>query len=139
MILYTVDDTTFGKSIVCMYSTITIFTICSISEEDDWNDVIKECSSLAAKWEQLSGFLGFRIETIDTIKENFPNNAVGCWNEALKQWIKQNYRTAKYGYPSWRMLLEAIARIDKLLFKKLADKHQGMIKASHLILMTLYH
>ena len=101
--------------------------ICPISEEEDWNDVIKECSSLAAKWEQLSGFLGLRIETIDTIKENFPNNAVGCWNEALKQWIKQNYRTARYGYPSWRMLLEAIARIDKLLFKKLADKHQGIV------------
>ena len=113
--------------------------ICPISEEDDWNDVIKECSSLAAKWEQLSGFLGLRIETIDTIKENFPNNAMGCWNEALKQWIKQNYRTARYGYPSWRMLLEAIARIDKLLFQKLADKHQGMSRASHLILMTLYH
>ena len=124
VILYTVDDTTFGKTIVCMYSTI-IFMIYPISEEDDWNDVIKECSSLAAKWEQLSGYLGLSIGTIDAIKENFPNNAVGCWNEALKQWIKQNYRTARYGYPSWRMLLEAIARIDKLLFKKLADKHQG--------------
>lgn len=99
---------------------------CPISEEDDWNDVIKECSSLAAKWEQLSGYLGLSIGMIDAIKENFPNNAAGCWNEALKQWIKQNYRTARYGYPSWRMLLEAIARIDKLLFKKLADKHQGI-------------
>ena len=127
VILYTVDDTTFGKSIVCMYSTITIFTIYPISEEDDWNDVIKECSSLAAKWEQLSGYLGLSIGTIDAIRENFPNNVAGCLNEAFKHWIKQNYRTAKYGYPSWRMLLEAIARIDKLLFKRLADKHQGII------------
>ena len=99
-----------------------------ILEEDDWNDVIKECSSLAAKWEQLSGYLGLSIGTIDAIKENFSNNVAGCLNEALKQWIKQNYRTARYGYPSWRMLLEAIARIDKLLFKKLADKHQGVVQ-----------
>ena len=110
-----------------MYSTITIFTIYPISEEEDWNDVVMECSLLAAKWEQLSGYLGLSIATIDTIKENFPNNAEGCWNEALKHWIRQNYRTARYGYPSWRMLLEAVARIDKLLFKKLADKHQGII------------
>jgi hypothetical protein len=113
--------------------------ICPISEEDDWNDVIKESSSLAAEWKQLSGYLGLRIATIDAIKENIPNSAAGCWNEALKQWIRQNYRTARYGYPSWRTLLEAIARVDKLLFKKLADKHQGIVKAHHMILMTLYH
>ena len=124
MILYTVDDTTFGKSIVCMHNTLDIHD-CPLSEEDDWNEVIKECSSLAAKWEQLSGYLGLSIGTIDTIKENFPNNAAGCWNEGLKQWIKQNYRTAKFGFPSWRTLLEAIARVDKLLFKNLAEKYPG--------------
>ena len=97
----------------------------SIAEEDDWNNVIKECSSLAAKWEQLSGYLGLSIGTIETIKENFPSNVTGCWNEALKQWILQNYRTVRYGLPSWRTLLEAVARVDKLLFKNLADKHQG--------------
>jgi hypothetical protein len=123
-----------------MSSTITIFMINpTISEEDDWNIVIKECSSLAAKWEHLSGYLGLSIRTIDTIKGNFPSDRAGCWNEALKQWVLQNYRTAKFGYPSWRTLLEAIARVDKLLFKKLADKHQSMVKAYHMILMTLYH
>ena len=106
--------------------TIFIIKFYPISEEDDWNDVIKECSLLAANWKQLSGYLGLSIGTIDAIKENFPNDAAECWNEALKQWIKQNYRTARHGYPSWRMLLEAIARIDKLLFKNLAEKHQGM-------------
>ena len=89
--------------------------------------MIKECSSLAAKWEQLSGYLGLSIGRIDIIKENFRNNASGCWNEALKQWIQQNYRTAKFGLPSWRTLLEAVVRVDKLLFKNLADKHQGTV------------
>ena len=115
------------RSELTPYYIITIFMIYPISEEDDWNGVIKECSSLAAEWKQLSGYLGLSIATIDTIKENFPNNAADCLNEALKHWIRQNYRTARYGYPSWRMLLEAIARIDKLLFKRLADKHQGII------------
>lgn len=99
----------------------------SLSEKDNWNEIIKECSSLAAKWEQLSGYLGLSIETIDTIKRNIPTDAAGCWNEALKQWILQNYRTTKFGLPSWRSLLEAVARVDKLLFKKLAEKHRGML------------
>ena len=88
--------------------------------------MIKECSSLAAKWEHLSGYLGLSIGCIDTIKKNLSTDATGCWNEALKQWIQQNYRTKKFGLPSWRTLLEAIARVDKRLFKDLADKHQGM-------------
>ena len=102
--------------------------ICPFSEEDDWNEVIKECSSLAAKWEQLSGYLGLSIGRIDTIKRNF-SDATDCWNEALKQWIKQNYRTVRYGLPSWRTLLEAVARVDKLLFRNLADKHRGTINS----------
>ena len=86
--------------------------------------MIDECSSLAAKWEQLSGFLGLRISVIDTIKQNHPGDIIGCWNEALKQWIKQNYNTLKFGVPSWRSLLTAVTKVEKLKFKKLAADHQ---------------
>ena len=95
-----------------------------ILEEDDWNIVIDECSSLAAKWEQLSGFLGLKISLIETIKQNHPGDNIGCWNDALKHWIKQGYNTSKFGEPSWRMLLKAIAKMDKLEFKKIATDHQ---------------
>ena len=86
--------------------------------------MIDECSLLAAKWEQLSGFLGLRISLIETIKQNHPGDNVGCWNEALKHWIKQAYNTSKFGEPSWRTLLKAIAKVDKLHFKKIAADHQ---------------
>ena len=87
--------------------------------------MIDECSSLAAKWEQISGFLGLRLSLIDTIKQNHPGDNIGCWNDALKHWIKQNYNTGKFHEPSWRSLLKAIARVDRALFKKLASEHQG--------------
>ena len=98
----------------------------SLPEEDDWNVVIIECSSLAAKWEQLSGYLGLSIRLIDNIKGNHPNNNSACWNDALKHWILQNYKTEKFGSPSWRTLLRAVAEVDKLLFRVLAPKHQGI-------------
>ena len=96
------------------------------SDVDDWNIVIMECSSLAAKWERLSGYLGLSISQIDSIKGNFPSNVADCWSESLKHWIRQNYQTEKFGLPSWRTLLKAVARVDKLLFKKLADTHRGV-------------
>ena len=95
--------------------------------EDDWNTVIKECGSLAADWEHLSGFLGLTISRIAVIKGTFPLNPVGCWNEALKQWIQQNYNTGRCGLPSWRTLLEGVARVNMSLFKKLAAEHQGTL------------
>ena len=85
-----------------------------------------KCKSLAAKWEQLSIYLGLTFEVIDNIKGCGGNYS--CWNEALKQWVKQNYSTEKFGVPSWRSLLSAVARVDKLLFRKLASEYlvQGM-------------
>ena len=95
------------------------------SGEDDWNAVITECSSLAAKWEQLSGYLGLSFRLIEEIKGNHPNNNSACWNKALQYWIQQNYNTENSGLPSWRTLLGAVVKEDKLLFKELAPKHQG--------------
>ena len=96
-----------------------------LSVEEDWNVVMRECSSLSAHWENLSGFLGLSISLIDRIKVSSHINVNACWNEALKNWIKQNYKTSRFGLPSWRTLLEAIARVNKLLFKRLADSHKG--------------
>ena len=98
--------------------------------EDDWNIVIDECSSLNSKWEEISGYLGLRHSLIDSIKRNNPNNSSGCLNDAFKQWIMQNYNTEMFNKPSWRSLLTAVAKMDKLLFKTLVEKHQGMLYSS---------
>ena len=91
--------------------------------DDDWNIVSVECGSLAAKWEQLSACLGLAKADIDRIRENRPRDSAGCWSEALSQWIKQNYSTQRFGLPSWRSLLSAVALVDKRLCRELANKH----------------
>ena len=107
-----------------LFSTIIV--------EDNWNIVIEECSSLAAKWEQLSGFLGLSFSNIDNIKLNHPGDNEGCWSEALKQWIMQNYNTKMFGVPSWRSLVTAVAKVDKRKSKELAAFHEGTI--AHLLI-----
>ena len=83
---------------------------------------------MSAKWEIVGGFLGLSISVIDNIKATPPVTTVGCWHDALKNWIKQNYNTGKHALPSWRSLLAAVARVDRLLFKKLAAAHPGEVK-----------
>ena len=85
--------------------------------------MIIECKSLCGDWEKISGYLGLPFKLIEAIKHDNPKDSAGCWNEALKQWIKQSYNTGTFGRPSWRSLLKAVAEVDKLLFERLAAKH----------------
>ena len=82
-----------------------------------------ECKTLSAKWEELSICLGLPADEIDTIKRNNPDNAQRCWSQALLAWIRQCYDTNKYGKPSWRTLLRAIAKENKRLFETLSQDH----------------
>ena len=102
---------------------ILFFSLLSVKE--DWNVVVAKCSTLSAHWESLSVFLGLSFSLIEEIKASYHNSINGYFNEALKNWIKQNYSTTDFGLPSWRTLLKAVARVDKLLFKRLADSHKG--------------
>ena len=95
-----------------------------ISDEEDWNDVTIACSSLAAKWKQLCAFLGLSFKTVRTINGNNPDDSAGSWNEALMQWILQDYNTEKYGLPLWKSLLKTVSRVDQSLFEKLVKEHQ---------------
>ena len=90
--------------------------------EHDWNDVVMETAFLGPNWQSLAINLGLSHYLIDSIKmEVKPSDSL---SEALKRWIKQNYNTKRYGKPSWRKLLRAVAQVDKLQFKTLADKHK---------------
>ena len=90
--------------------------------EDDWNIVVIEIKSLSSRWEQLVVYLGLPFDLID----NTIRPACNPWNEALKQWTKHNYDTTKFGLPSWRTLLKAVAQVNKRQCRKLAKKHRGL-------------
>jgi hypothetical protein len=93
--------------------------------------VFDECSSLASEWQQLSTYLGLKASIVDRMKRDFPSDSRGCWSEAIKEWIRMNYDTQKFGKPSWKTLLKSIAKIDKLHFRKLATEHQGTDNTSY--------
>lgn len=87
--------------------------------------MVEDCRRLSPKWERLSAGLGLPPSKIATIKGDYSGDTVGCWNKALSEWINQTYNTDRYGKPSWKTLLQAVAREDKLLFHELRQKHQG--------------
>ena len=115
--------------------------IYTTAEIEDWNIVVTECKSLAARWKEFSISLGLSCDVIDDIKSSGDN--FNCWSKVLEHWIKQNYNTETFGRPSWRSLLKTVAKVDKLLFKTLAAEHSqsGMCicKVVVLIIIIFYN
>ena len=107
---------------MCVQSDLILFPT-DLTEESDWNVLIIESNSLSAQWDTVAGFLGLKPSKITEIGRNNSGDCTRCWNSALLEWIRN---TEKFGEPSWRTFLKAVALVDKSLFKKLAIDHPGM-------------
>ena len=99
-----------------------IFTT-DLTEESDWNNLAIESKSLSAQWDTVAVYLGLEPSKISEIRRNNSDDCTRCWNSALLEWIRN---VKKFGEPSWRTFLKAVALVDDSLFKKLAADHPGM-------------
>ena len=110
---------------ICHFA-VTVIDLYTVVAEDDWNIVVMETRTLASEWNPLAIYLGLSFELINSTIKVAGASSFQCWSEVLRQWILQNYNTNMFGKPSWRTLLRAVAQINKLQFKALADKHEGI-------------
>ena len=76
--------------------------------------------------------LGLSCIDIETIEKDNPLNVSTCLSKALEYWVKQNYNTEKFGLPSWRTLLRAVAQVNKGLFRRLASGHHHTISRNYI-------
>ena len=88
--------------------------------------MVKAVDTLAADWDKFALELHLKYDTIKVIKKDNPGDSRACLTEAMSQWLKENYNTARFGVPSWRTLVTAVQAIDMALAHKIADTHRGM-------------
>jgi hypothetical protein len=93
------------------------------TDESDWNMLTIASHSLSDQWDTIAGFLGLEASKIARIRRDNHDHCTRCWNSALLEWIRN---TTKFGEPSWRTFLKAVALVNELQFKKLAADHPGM-------------
>ena len=94
--------------------------------DDDLGDVVEAVNTLAAVWDKFALKLRLKYDHIKVIKKDNPGDSEACLTEAMSEWLKENYNTAKFGVPSWRTLIKAVQAMDMALAHKIADKHRGM-------------
>ena len=83
---------------------------------------------MAAVWEDVGLALKLKPHVLNTIK-NDHRDAKACLRNVLAEWLKKGYNTTRFGVPSWKLLVEAVAHPaggnDRALAEQIAKKYCG--------------
>ena len=97
---------------------------------DDLFDIQCELTDVTSRWKKLGGALRLRPGVLDVIEED-KRDSESRFTRVLTEWLQQNYNTDRFGKPSWKMLVDAVAHPvggnNPALAIKIATKYNGKI------------
>ena len=96
-----------------------------IADIDDFFEIYSELQPVAYKWVYLGLSLGLHKHTLDIIEADYYSTNRRL-REVLIRWLRRSYNTERYGPPSWKLLVAAVARCDNHnLAERIAHRHNG--------------
>ena len=96
------------------------------SAEEDISDVLHEVDGLAGRWSDMCLVLGLH-SLENKIKAEHSKNPSDCLRAVVDKWLQKNYNCERFGSPTWKTLVKAVA--DPLgganiaLAENIAKKH----------------
>ncbi len=94
--------------------------------EDDLAEVLDALSGLEREWHRIGINLQLRSSALDTTEAD--NSRVqDRLRSAMTEWLRLNYNYRENGLPSWRMLAQAVYRLDRSVFNRIAEEHPGIV------------
>lgn len=106
---------------MCMCVTNDQFP--SLDADDDWTDVVEALDRLKSEWKQVGMKLRINASKLSEIEGNNPRNIGECMSQMLLEWLNKNYNTSRFGDPSWRLLADAVWKLNRDVFRAIADEH----------------
>ena len=105
----------------------SIFVMLSV-DISDLHDVYSALLNVAHNWRGVGRALRLHPDLLDRIEAN-TMDVERCLERALSEWLKKAYNTARFGAPSWKLLVEAVAHPaggnDCALAERIAKKYNG--------------
>lgn len=96
---------------------------------DDLFEVNSELLLVAPRWKNMGLALKLKPHVLDMIEENRTNVESRLLN-VLTEWLNKGYNTTRFGDPSWKLLVEAVAHSaggnNRALAETIAKSHNGM-------------
>ena len=106
------------------YVPLTYFTA-----EDDLYDVYEEVIAMSGNWGRIAVGLRLLPRMKDVIATKHSNKPEECLLAVVEEWLKGVHNVQKYGHPSWRVLVKAVADptggANPTLAHSIAAKHSG--------------
>ena len=114
---------------MCDVQSIIGVTVVFAADTDDLFEVLCELDDVTHMWRPLGTALRLRPSTLARIEKERPNDMKSCLSEMVTEWLNQSYNTQRFGLPSWKMLVEAVAHRNggnnQALATIIANKYNG--------------
>ena len=98
---------------------------------DDVFDIQCELMPIAPLWKNIGQALRLRPRYLHQIQSD-QFDASMCLSEVLVGWLRRDYNTGRFGPPSWKLLVAAVAHPaggnDRALAGEIAFKYNGKCK-----------
>ena len=118
---------------VCVYweergCCVCYLTVTFCVDEDDIHDLMEALIEVLDKWNLIGIALRLKPSKIRSIEATYPGNLSSCLMNMLTDWLNRNYNVTKFGVPSWRKIVHAVASPaagdSMVLAEAIARKHQ---------------
>ena len=86
---------------------------------------------MAYRWRKIGLALRLDPDLLNRIRGNH-TDVEDCLEDVLTNWLKKAYDVTRFGAPSWKLLVEAVAHRaggnDRALAERIAGKYKGTCK-----------
>lgn len=92
--------------------------------------MFREVIDLAGRWQDMCFALGLHRWKDEIAKIN-PENPRGCLREVIVRWLRKVHNVDRYGHPTWKTLVKAVADEvggeNPALAEQIANKYKGNV------------
>ena len=110
--------------------SLPLFSNCPTGVEDFY-DVKRELTPVAARWKFIGAALGISISVLDNIESSHPGKIKECLAKMVTTWLSKNHNMKRFGRPTWKKLITVVAEpaagndaaLARTIASKIGSKH----------------
>jgi hypothetical protein len=123
-----------GELVIIRQLDIHNVTVLATTGEDDYADILDELQTVQAQCYMIGTRLRLKRSVIEVIRGESKLNFAEALEKIIDTWLmKKDYNTKRFGQPTWKAIVEAVAHSGggnhRGLAMEIAKRHPGKARA----------